>query len=242
MNSFIKPARLVADKLQSVLKVLLTDPDADKMEYFSKILAELKEIAKFYSYGFPEFIESTKSKTVRTKYSQGGDCVHRGLLCPSPILNLIAGCNKGIWITSADEATDNYYKYRFDADNKLLSVNHYNYSTSKTIPDNIEFILRRDNIEYGITFHSSWNEVSSVSKSVYADGHLENYAFADYDHSTPDEMFLHYEEFIYENDQPIQADVYFGISPQLDLFTLDTFHLSYEMDHEVSLQKISQNH
>lgn len=228
MNPIIKPARLLANKLQKVLKVLLMDPALDKMDYFSGILAELRELAQFYSRAYPELIESAKQKTARVLYAQGGDCVHRGLLCPSQLLYLILGGDEGRVIPSPEAATENYYKYRFDDENNLISISHYDYNASKDVPNTVEFILRRDNFEYGITFHAGWNEVSNVSKSVFNNGLLENYSMADYNHLTPEEMYLHYEEFTYENDRPIRADVYFGISPELDMFSLDTFYLSYD--------------
>ena len=228
MDPIIKPVRVLVEKLQTGLKVLMSNPAVDKMEYFSSILLELKELGEFYSRAFPEFIESSKQKTARVLYVQGGDCVHRGILCPSPVLNLIVGCNKGMEISSTEAATDNYYKYRFDKADDLFSISHYDYSTSKEVPDTIEFIVRRDNIEYGITFHSGWKEVSNISKSVFRNGLLENYSVADFDKSMPEEMYLHYEEYSYENDRPVQADVYFGISPELDMYNLDTFYLSYE--------------
>lgn len=228
MNPIFKPVRAMADKVQEVLKVLLTEPDADKMEYFAAILDELKELAQFYALNFPEFVESVRQKTAQVSYGQGGDCVHRGILCPSPVLNMIAGCNKGVPLPSADAATDNYYKYSFDKEKKLISVSHYDFQSSKIMPDTVEFIVRRDNVEYGITFNSSWREVSKISKSVFRNGWLENYAVAEYDDSTPDQMYLHYEEYIFEDGAPVQADVYFGISPELDMYNLDTFYLSYD--------------
>ncbi len=240
MNPISKSARLFASRLQEVMKVFLTDPEADKMTYFASILEEMKEMAGFYALDYPEFVETTRLKTSRTAYSQGGDCVHRGMLCPSPILNLLAGCNQGIVINSPDEATENFYQYLFDSEDQLLCVRHYNYERSKTEPDAIEFILWMENTEYGITFHSGWNEVSNVSKSVYREGRLENYASAEYDESTPDQMYLHYEEFIYEDNTPIQADVYFGISPELDQYHLDTFYLSYEDDEKLRLSAAAE--
>lgn len=235
MNPIMKPFRLVTERVQEVLKVLLTDPDADKMAYFTKILEELKEMAEFYSLAYPEFIETTKKNTVSVRYAQGGDCVHRGIFCPSPVLNMLAGCNQGVEIASPDQATADFYKYRFDAAGRLICVSHYDYTGSRDVPDEVEFILHRPEAEYGITFHSGWNEVTNVAKVVYREGRLENYAMANYDESAPDQMFLHYEEFSYDNDTPVRADVYFGISPELDMFSLDTFHLTYEGTEEATL-------
>ena len=49
MNPIIKPVRILVEKLQTILKVLMINPAVDKMEYFSSILVELKQLGDYNS-------------------------------------------------------------------------------------------------------------------------------------------------------------------------------------------------
>lgn len=228
MSSYMGPVRQVTSALKETMKLLLSDPEGEKMTYFQSILDELKQIAYSYQNHFSELEEGARNKTTERTLAQGGDCIHRGILCPSPILNLLAGCNQGETVTSREEISDNYYEYHYDKDGNLLAALHYDAAVSMTEPDFVEFILRRNDVEYGITYHQGWSEVSHISKTVFLDGQIQNYAAADYDEAHPDEMFLHYEEFQYANDIPVQVDVYFGISPELNMYEQDTFQVFFE--------------
>ncbi len=228
MSSYIGPVRQVTSALKETMKLLLSDPEGEKMVYFRSILDELKQIAHSYQNHFGELQESVRSKIAGTSLADGGDCIHRGILCPSPILNILAGCNQGKTVLSRDEITGNYYEYQYDEGDNLLAALHYDTAVSMTEPDYVEFILRRNEVEYGITYHQGWSEVSHISKTVFLDGQIQNYAAANYDEAHPDEMFLHYEEFQYANDVPVQVDVYFGISPELNMYEQDTFQIFFE--------------
>lgn len=228
MSSYMGPVRQVTSALKETMKLLLSDPEGEKMTYFQSILDELKQIAQSYQSHFPELEESVREKTALTTLSEGGDCIHRGIHCPSPILNLLAGCNQGTQVSNREEIRDNYYEYRFNSSGDLLAALHFDARASMTEPDFVEFILRRNDVEYGITYHQGWSEVSHVSKTIFRDGQIQNYAAADYDEAHPDDMFLHYEEFQYAHDIPVQVDVYFGISPELGMYEQDTFQVFFE--------------
>lgn len=224
-----EPIKKIADTAGSLINSMLRDPDESRMSYFSSILDEFKEMVSVYETTLPEFIGRTRENTVRVTYSQAGDCVHRGIMCPSPVLNLMVGCNRGVVIDSPEFATENYFKFNFDAEDNLIAVSHFDIKASRDVPDEVEFIYRRRNIEYGITFHMGWREITRLSKVVLRDdGDPEFYAASDYDSSEPDLMFLHYEEYKYMDDVPVRADVYFGVSPELDMYEHHTFHVTME--------------
>lgn len=229
MARMSQPLKKITARAQDLISGLLHDPEADRMNHFAAILNEFRELIAIYNNLFPEFIEQNRQKAVRTAYAQGGDCVHRGIHCPSPVLSLVVGCNAGVEIEDGEQATENYFKYSFDADDQLIVASHYDFHESRMIPDEMEFIFRRDHVEYGITFHNGWNEITRISKVVFReDGQPESYAASDYDEAEPELMFLHYEEYVYENDLPQRAEVYFGVSPELDMYEHHTFLVTME--------------
>lgn len=228
MSPSFGPVRQITSAFAETMKLLLSDPESEKMIYFQSILDELKQIAQSHQTHFPELSNSARDKSVRTILAEGGDCIHRGILCPSPILTLLAGCNQGQEASSRDSISSNYFEYHFDANDRIVAAHHFDAAYSLIEPDFVEFVLRQNEVEYGITFHKGWHEVSYISKSVYRDGQIQNYAAADYDEAHPDEMYLHYEEFQYADDIPIKVDVYFGISPKLDMYEQDTFEIVFD--------------
>lgn len=229
MADFFQPLKQITNKAQSVLNDLLTDPDQGKMQYFQTVLDELKELAIVYGPLYPDLMETIRPKIARTTFAQGGDCVQRGIFCPSPVLNLVVGCNRGVEIASPEEAGGNFYKYCFDNQDNPICAVRYDYSKSTTQPEEIEFILRKQNIEFGITYNSDWREVTYISKTAFReDGQPEYYAAADYDDSEPDQMYLHYEEYHYQDNVPVRAEVYFGISPELAMYDHHTFLVTVE--------------
>lgn len=241
MADFFHPLKQITKQAQSILSDLLTDSEEGRMDYFRSVLADLKELADVYGNRYLELIDTTKPKIVKTTYAQGGDCVQRGIFCPSPVLNLVVGCNRGVAILSPEAAQENFYKYCFDADDNLICAVRYDKSKSSTDPEEIEFIIRRQNIEFGITYNSDWREVSYISKTSFReDGQPDYYAAADYDDSEPDQMYLHYEEFIYQDNVPVRAEVYFGISPELDMYDHHTFLVTMEPAAEDAAQLMSE--
>lgn len=225
MSSYMGPVRQVTSALKETMKLLLSDPEGEKMVYFQSILDELKQIAHSYQNYYSELEESATKRTAETTLAEGGDCIHRGIHCPSLILDLLAGCNQGKEVSSREEITGNYYSYQHDEDGRILAAYHYNAEISMTEPDFVEFVLRRNDVEYGITYHSGWGEITYISKTVFVNGQIQNYAAADYDEAHPHEMFLHYEEVQYINKTPFEVNIYFGISPELNMYEQDTFQI-----------------
>lgn len=229
MVRLTQPLKQVTSRVQELMDTLLHDPEESQMLYFTSILDEFKELIALYTNLFPELIEQTRSKINHTSFAQGGDCVHRGIHCPSPILNLLVGCNAGFKIESPKQATGNFFKYIFDAEDHLIAVSHYDIQESSEIPDEMEFIIRKGLDEYGISFHNDWNEITRVSKvTFHENGQPKYYAVSNYDESEPDLMFLHYEEYVYEDETPVRAEVYFGISPELNMFEKHSFLIESE--------------
>lgn len=224
-----QPLKRITSRAQEIMDTLLYDPEENQMLYFTSILDEFKELIEIYTNLFPELIEQTRSKISHSTFAQGGDRVHRGIHCPSPILSLLVGCNAGFEIESPDKATDNFFKYIFDAEDHLIAISHYDFQESSEIPDEMEFTIRKGQDEYGISFHNDWNEVTRVSKVAFLEnGQPKYYAVSKYDESEPELMFLHYEEYVYEGDTPVRAEVYFGISPELNMFEKHSFILEPE--------------
>ena len=224
---FIHPIRKLTSGAQNLINGFLSDSDEVLMANFQSILEEFRILIDQYVHLFPEFIVQTRQRTATTTYAQGGECLHRGIMNPSPVLNLLAGCNQGVEIPGPEAATDDFFRYSFNEAGELICVSRFQLQGPPELPEDMEFIFRAENVEYGVTFHHGWEEVTKVSKVIYgADGQILSYAASEYDQAEPELMFLHYEKYTYQRNQLTRADVYFGISPDLNMYDHHAFVVS----------------
>lgn len=203
--------------------------DPSKLDAFVKVIAELVSIKQNYADQLSELRTAAEEKIVRFEYSKGGETIHRGYYCPSPVLDLIiGGMKRGRLFKKKKPEFGNYsYEYGFDMEGRLLRVKGVNEFTTPDSRFNEEYLIYIGDVVYGLEF-DNLGELGVMSKTIYDNGKLMKYErslcgvekFAD----------LHYEEYTYDNNRLSEVDFFFNISPQLELYEEDRLRVEHDQD------------
>ncbi|MBQ3505016.1 MAG: hypothetical protein IJA75_10005 [Oscillospiraceae bacterium] len=102
--------------------------------------------------------------------------LHRGVYCPSPVLDiLITNAKRGKVLVRPNARSNITNRYVYDVSGRLLYVD--NYIDGKMVSS--EYILYQEDNIYGITIGTSGSLIC-ISKEQYTDKRLENYLCAYY--------------------------------------------------------------
>ncbi|XEC94050.1 hypothetical protein AB6A23_22320 [Paenibacillus tarimensis] len=61
------------------------------LDAFVKVIAELVSVKHEYADQLPQLRVAAEKNIVRLAYSKGGEVIHRGFYCPSPVMDIIIG-------------------------------------------------------------------------------------------------------------------------------------------------------
>ena len=145
---------------------------------------------------------------VLEEYSTGGEVLHRGFYCPSPIMDVVTGnCNRGKLLRRVTQRSKPSYKYGFNQDGSLLLVTSFRYDIDAI---GIEIITRSGEQEIGISFQE-WSgglQLERVSECLYQHGRLVSYIDGLYCHSEKYVTSLKKEEYEYSDAGLTTAHMY----------------------------------
>lgn len=209
------------------------------LDAFIQIIAELVSIKHEYADKLPQLRAAAEENIVRLAYSKGGEAIHRGFYCPSPVLDLVVGGMKRgrLYKKKVPKMGKYSYEYGFDQDGKLLRVKRANKFEVET-PDNIfdeEYLIYVGDKEYGLQFNYLGG-LDAVSRCTYSGGRLMKYEqcycgleqFAD----------LHYEEYRCQDDFLSEVDFFSNITPQVGLYEENRLRVEHDEDGNI-IQLIS---
>lgn len=203
--------------------------DSSKLDAFVKIIAELVSIKQKYEDKLSELRTAAEERIVWLEYSKGGETIHRGYYCPSPVLDLIiGGMKRGRLFKKKKPEFGNYsYEYGFDMNGRLQRVKGVNEFTTPDSRFDEEYLIYIDEIVYGLEF-DNLGELGVVSKCVYDNGKLMKYERSLC--GTEDFADLHYEEYTYDNNRLSEVDLFFNITPQLELYEENRLIVEHDED------------
>lgn len=203
--------------------------DLSKLGTFEKIIAELVSIKQKYEDKLSQLRTAAEEKIVRLEYSKGGETIHRGYYCPSPVLDLIiGGMKRGRLFKKKKPEFGNYsYEYGFDMYGRLLRVRGVNEFTTPNSRFDEEYLIYIGDVVYGLEFNNL-GLLEVVSKCIYDNGKLMKYErslcwmeeFAD----------LHYEKYIYDNNRLSEVNFFFNISPEIELYEENRLIIEHDQD------------
>lgn len=139
-------------------------------------------------------MQDTRHNTVRVECSVKGN-MHRGVYCPSPVLDLfVGGLSRGCILQKASKSSKITHKYGFDEQGHLL------YVESMLLGGCTEYILRENDLILGITVDCTGN-LSALSEETYLGGRLQRYTYAEIaaDEEQTDCYQMYSEEYFYDN-------------------------------------------
>lgn len=124
-----------------------------------------------------ERMQKCKELVNTYQYAVGGELLHRGYYCPSPVKDIVMGnCNRGKRIKHPIKFEQKMmYEYGF-CDDQLLLIKH-------NIDDQIietEYISYTDSKQIGCTFNSEM-KLRTISECIYNDDKLTSYFLVNLD-------------------------------------------------------------
>ncbi|MEW9673817.1 hypothetical protein [Ammoniphilus sp. 3BR4] len=194
------------------------------LDAFIKIIAELVSIKHEYADRLPQLRAAAAEKIVRVTYSKGGEAIHRGFYCPSPVQDLIiGGLKRGrLYKKKIPKLGEYSYEYGFDQDGKLLRV-----KLAHEFGFDEEYLIYVGDVEYGLQFNYS-GSLKAVSRCTYENGKLMKYEQSHYELEQYSD--LHYEEYRYQGDLLSEVDFFFNIMPQIGLYEEKRLRVEHDED------------
>ena len=189
--------------------------DKDKLSYFKDIISDLITIRNEYEDKISELRTSTEKVITKFEYSKGGEIIHRGYYCPSPILDLIVGnAKRGRLLKRKPDFGKYSYEYVFDKENRLVRVRGVNEFTTPDSRYDEEYLIYNKDIVYGVEF-DNMNEINTVSRCTYENGNIIKYERSLC--GTQQYADLYYEEYSYKDNMLSEVSA-FNVTPQIEIY------------------------
>ncbi len=204
------------------------------------------QIAEMYSEKIPFLYDEIKRNVFREEYGKGGELLHRGYYCPSPIFDIVVGnVSRGRLLKRPTSNSNPTYRYGFDDNGNLLTVIH---------PNGTEIIIRQGEMEIGIDFDAE-NEIQAICWCIFSNGTIQSYVFSLYHSFEKKIAEYRRENYIYSKNGLTSVDwyecVYDGKRP---IMIHDKYHFIHdgegflsqytvdEYDWEVSKDSVWKDH
>lgn len=206
--------------------------DPAMLEAFKYDVAELISIKHEYANKLPELRASAEKEIVRLEYSKGGEVIHRGYYCPSPVLDLVVGgMKRGRLFKKKIPHFGSYsYEYGFDKDNRLIRVKGVNEFTTPDSRFDEEYLIYREDIVYGVEFNNL-GELNVVSKCVYNDGNIIKYERSSCNMEELADLYV--EEYTYENNKLVEVHQFYNITLSMGLYSENRFLVDQDQNGKI---------
>lgn len=181
-------------------------------DYIKAEIADICAVSEEYKGRYGMLLSDTNAAEHSLLYGVKS-VMPRGIYHPSPIINkVIYDFNKeqSIQITIPEDGE--YFKYVFDKENQLIRSDFYNDMPVK--PYNSEFIIRKGDTEYGLTFHNAWGKINYLCKTAFKNGLVQStlgFCCDNQGDACSPDMVMDidsYEEYYYSDGKIVGACVY----------------------------------
>ena len=152
---------------------------------FVKMKSTYILIQQEYSKKYNELFDAAYNNICRKEYAKGGEIIHRGYYCPSPVLDIVIGnCNRGRILKRPPKENNYNYEYWFDSNNRLICVCEWNNIFGKFQISSTElFIYSTNNV---LSLHYNHNlylkdnsaDINFISECFYSQNKIVKYVFA----------------------------------------------------------------
>lgn len=189
--------------------------DQEKFKKFKGIISELISIRNEYEVQLLHLRALTEKEIVNIQYSKGGETIHRGYYCPSPVLDLIVGgLKRGKLLKRKPEFGRYSYEHCFDSNNRLILVKGVNEFTTPESNYNEEYLLHKGNIISGVEF-DQMGDIVAVSRCTYEKNNIIKYEWSLC--RFPQYADLYIEEYAYENNLLSEVRT-INVTPQIGIY------------------------
>ena len=217
-------------KMMQALKNANIQIDQNKLNKFKAIISELVSYRNEYENKQSQLRALAEEEIVNVQYSKGGEAIHRGYYCPSPVLDLIVGgLKRGKFFKRKPNFGRFSYEYCFDSNDRLILVKGVNEFTTPDSNYDEEFLLYDGNIILGIEFRHS-GDIVAVSRCTFDKNKIVKYEWSLC--SLPQHADLYTEEYTYENNQLSEVNTV-KVNPLIDIYTEDKFKVEVDEDGKI---------
>ena len=172
----------------------------EEVIYFRQLLSDYENEIRNYIGKESMLAKEVEKQETYMKYGINSRYLHRGALCPSPILHIVTGGTKrGRVIDSYKKKAD--YQYIYNLRHQLVQVVKLSECT------NHEYIQYFDTYDLGVTFDPD-GVILEVCRCI-TNELLQSYEFGLYSQSMNKVTELRKEIYQYENNHIREAEVYF---------------------------------
>ena len=128
----------------------------------------LQEVAHTYKKTCSTIYKDLLNDVVRTEYARGGETIHRGYYCPSPVYDIIVGgASRGRLLKDMKRIKKNPdYTFGFNANNELIVIQNSFYR---------EYIVRDQHTELSIIFSKYC--IEAITECRYVDNQIQSYIY-----------------------------------------------------------------
>lgn len=223
--------------LKSVNAGGMLSSNSARMEYIKSEIADMCAIAEQYKDKRQKLAAATDSSACEKLYGSKS-VIPRGLYNPSPIIDkVLRDLQRGHLIKNIVSENDEYFEFIFNSNKQLIRADLYNDMPVK--PYSSEYIIRKGDSEYGLTFHNAWDKINYLCKSVFKNGLVQS--TMGFCHNSHDNSFSpasvmdidSYEEYYYSAGKLIGACVY-TISAVSYYYSMKEYAFFYNDDGEMS--------
>ena len=160
---------------------------------------------------------------VRTEYARGGETIHRGYYCPSPVYDIIVGgASRGRLLKDMKHIKKNPdYTFGFNANNELIVIQNSFYR---------EFIVRDQHTELSIIF--SKYSIEAITECRYVGNQIQSYIYCLFLEGKVDEYRK--EEYSY-GDEGLQFVDWYLFIPMRIHIPKEIRELVFDKSEEMSL-------
>lgn len=217
---------VLADIEDEIQLMLLNVPAVDsnvKSEY-QNIQYELLGIYKEYSQSYSVLKDYVKNNTTRVEYASGGEGLHRGYYCPSPIIDkLLGNVKRGKLLKRLTSRSKNYYKYLYDLNNSMVGIEiYYDRSLNES-----EYVIHTASGTVGVSFNEMWKNITFTSMVKMTDNRITLYATLLPDFVTGKQHhFIHVEKYHYDGVGMCGATICWEGIPELSLLTEENYRFN----------------
>jgi hypothetical protein len=223
MNKFDNIMIEIEEFTQSLVSEIPPIDEHIKLEYYS-IQNELLKIYHEYMKSYNALEYCANSNTVRVEHASGGECLHRGFYCPSPIIDkLIGNVKRGKLLKQFTPRSKKYYKYFFDNNNRLIKIEKY----EDFILFEYEYVIHSDSGSISVTFNEMDKNIIYISLVKNSDNRIAFYATIQPDFATGKQRhFIHVEKYHYDKLGMCGASICWEGIPELGLLKEENYRFN----------------
>ncbi|WP_169007344.1 hypothetical protein [Faecalispora jeddahensis] len=210
------------DDLKKLENYLRSDENKNICKPFLLECQRFSDIARHYGGKSQALYEELISKVISEEYSTGGELLHRGYYCPSPILDIIVGnSSRGKILKRLTSKSKPTYRYRFDGNNNIIIINYIHLNCD-------EIIIRKGELETGIAFSKDFG-IHTLSECNYCDSQITSYIYCLYDSSKNSVVEYRKENYSYSEEGLEAVDIFkFLNSKSSPILQHDQYHFQHD--------------